>query len=166
MKDAPNTINFYQQLKALQGDYKSLSEKKETFASDIVALKDEMDNEYIADTPEKKEQYRKDIEAKTKELEEVTAKLDANIDAQYDVVARMQEIVLKAYGHDKGFKKYNVAKKADEEITVPIKCRILNLDILVHPFIMTKMRMQIMKIQWILTHFIQNLRPTQAVQTR
>ena len=121
MKDAPNTINFYQQLKALQGDYKSLSEKKETFASDIVALKDEMDNEYIADTPEKKEQYRKDIEAKTKELEEVTAKLDANIDAQYDVVARMQEIVLKAYGHDKGFKKYNVAKKADEEITVPIK---------------------------------------------
>ena len=121
VKDAPNTINFYQQLKALQGDYKSLSEKKETFASDIVALKDEMDNEYIADTPEKKEQYRKDIEAKTKELEEVTTKLDANIDAQYDVVSRMQEIVLKAYGHDKGFKKYNVAKKADEEITVPIK---------------------------------------------
>ncbi|EGS37859.1 hypothetical protein HMPREF9200_0167, partial [Veillonella sp. oral taxon 780 str. F0422] len=28
VKDAPNTINFYQQLKALQGDYKSLSEKK------------------------------------------------------------------------------------------------------------------------------------------
>ena len=121
VKDAPNTINFYQQLKALQGDYKSLSDKKEEFASDLATLKDEMDNEYIADTPEKKEQYRKDIEAKTKELEEVTAKLDANIDAQYDVVARMQEIVLKAYGHDKGFKKYNVAKKADEEITVPIK---------------------------------------------
>ena len=121
VKDAPNTINFYQQLKALQGDYKSLSDKKEEFASEIATLKDEMDNEYIADTPEKKEQYRKDIEAKTKELEEVTTKLDANIDAQYDVVSRMQEIVLKAYGHDKGFKKYNVAKKADEEITVPIK---------------------------------------------
>ena len=80
-----------------------------------------MDNEYIADTPEKKEQYRKDIEAKTKELEEVTTKLDANIEAQYGVVARMQEIAIKAYGKDKGFKKYNVAKKADEEITVPIK---------------------------------------------
>ena len=121
VKDAPNTINFYQQLKALQGDYKSLSDKKEEFASDIATLKDEMDNEYIADTPEKKEQYRKDIEAKTKELEEVTTKLDANIEAQYGVVARMQEIAIKAYGKDKGFKKYNVAKKADEEITVPIK---------------------------------------------
>ena len=121
VKDAPNTINFYQQLKALQGDYKSLSDKKEEFASDLATLKDEMDNEYIADTPEKKEQYRKDIEAKTKELEEVTTKLDANIEAQYGVVARMQEIAIKAYGKDKGFKKYNVAKKADEEITVPIK---------------------------------------------
>ena len=121
VKDAPNTINFYQQLKALQGDYKSLSDKKEEFASDIATLKDEMDNEYIADTPEKKEQYRKDIEAKTKEFEEVTTKLDANIEAQYGVVARMQEIAIKAYGKDKGFKKYNVAKKADEEITVPIK---------------------------------------------
>ena len=121
VKDAPNTINFYQQLKALQGDYKSLSDKKEEFASDIATLKDEMDNEYIADTPEKKEQYRKDIEAKTKELEEVTTKLDANIEAQYGVVARMQEIAIKSYGKDKGFKKYNVAKKADEEITVPIK---------------------------------------------
>ena len=47
MKDAPNTINFYQQLKALQGDYKSLSEKKETFASDIATLKEDMDNEYM-----------------------------------------------------------------------------------------------------------------------
>ena len=121
VKDAPNTINFYQQLKALQGDYKSLSDKKEEFASDLATLKDEMDNEYIADTPEKKAQYKKDIDAKTKELEEVTSKLDANIEAQYDVVSRMQEIALKAYGHDKGFKKYNVAKKADEEITVPIK---------------------------------------------
>ena len=121
VKDAPNTINFYQQLKALQGDYKSLNDKKEEFASDLATLKDEMDNEYIADTPEKKEQYRKDIEAKTKELEEVTTKLDANIEAQYGVVARMQEIAIKAYGKDKGFKKYNVAKKADEEITVPIK---------------------------------------------
>ena len=121
VKDAPNTINFYQQLKALQGDYKSLSDKKEEFASDIATLKDEMDNEYIADTPEKKEQYRKDIEAKTKELEEVTTKLDANIEAQYGVVAHMQEIAVKAYGHDKGFKKYNVAKKAEEEITIPIK---------------------------------------------
>ena len=121
VKDAPNTINFYQQLKALQGDYKSLSDKKEEFASDIATLKDEMDNEYIADTPEKKERYRKDIEAKTKELEEVTTKLDANIEAQYGVVARMQKIAIKAYGKDKGFKKYNVAKKADEEITVPIK---------------------------------------------
>ena len=121
VKDAPNTINFYQQLKALQGDYKSLSDKKEEFASDIATLKDEMDNEYIADTPEKKERYRKDIEAKTKELAEVTTKLDANIDAQYDVVARMQEIAVKAYGKDKGFKKYNVAKKVEEEITVPIK---------------------------------------------
>ena len=121
VKDAPNTINFYQQLKALQGDYKSLSDKKEEFASEIATLKDEMDNEYIADTPEKKEQYRKDIEAKTKELEEVTTKLDANIEAQYGVVARMQEIAIEAYGKDKGFKKYNVAKKADEEITVPIK---------------------------------------------
>ena len=121
VKDAPNTINFYQQLKALQGDYKSLSDKKEEFASDIATLKDEMDNEYIADTPEKKAQYKKDIDAKTKELEEVTTKLDANIDAQYGVVAHMQELAVKAYGHDKGFKKYNVAKKADEEITVPIK---------------------------------------------
>ena len=33
----------------------------------------------------------------------------------------MQEIAVKAYGHDKGFKKYNVAKKAEEEITIPIK---------------------------------------------
>ena len=121
VEDAPNTINFYQQLKALQGDYKSLSDKKETFASDLATLKDEMDNEYIADTPEKKEQYRKDIEAKTKELEEVSAKLDANIEAQYGVVAHMQELAVKAYGHDKGFKKYNVAKKAEEEITIPIK---------------------------------------------
>ena len=104
VKGAPNTINFYQQLKALQGDYKTLSEEKETFASDIATLKEDMDNEYIADTPEKKEQYRKDIEAKTKELEEVTTKLDANIDAQYDVVSRMQEIAVKAYGHDKDLK--------------------------------------------------------------
>ena len=121
VKDAPNTINFYQQLKALQGDYKSLSEKKETFASEIATLKDYMDNDYIADTPEKKAQYKKDIDAKTKELEEVTTKLDANIDAQYGVVAHMQELAVKAYGHDKGFKKYNVAKKAEEEITIPIK---------------------------------------------
>ncbi|EGS37860.1 hypothetical protein [Veillonella sp. oral taxon 780] len=80
-----------------------------------------MDNDYIADTPEKKAQYKKDIDAKTKELEEVTTKLDANIDAQYGVVAHMQELAVKAYGHDKGFKKYNVAKKAEEEITIPIK---------------------------------------------
>ena len=42
---------------------------------------------------------------KTKRTQKkLLTKLDANIDAQYGVVAHMQELAVKAYGHDKGLK--------------------------------------------------------------
>ena len=82
------------------------------------------------------------ISRQNKELEEVTTKLDANINAQYDVVSRMQEIAVKAYGHDKGFKKYNVAKKAEEEITIPIKMPEITYRLLVKKKAISMMMME------------------------
>ena len=121
VKDAPNTINYYQQLKALLGEYPTLLEKQTEVTDELNILKDELNNEYIATTEEIKAEYRKNIEAKTKELEEITSKLDANVDAQYDTVARMQDTIIKAYGGDKAFKTYDVPSGTWKEITIPIK---------------------------------------------
>ena len=127
VEDAPNTVNFYQQLKKLLGEYKELSAKKEEYTTELDSLKDDLaGNGWVTPTDEEKVELRAKIEAKTKELEEITTKWEANVDAQYGTLARMQDIVIKAYGNDKAFTTYDVATKKKKEITIPIKMPKLN----------------------------------------
>ena len=127
VKDAPNTVNFYQQLKKLLREYKELSAKKDDYTTELDSLKDDLaGNGWVTPTEEEKVELRAKIEAKTKELEEITTKWEANVDAQYGTLARMQDIVIKAYGNDKAFTTVDIATRTEKEITIPIKMPKLN----------------------------------------
>ena len=117
VENAPNTVNYYQQLKKLLGEYKELSEKKDTYEAELDGLKTDLEIE-TDDTA--KATLQAQIDAKTKELADSTNKVEASVDAMYDTLARMQDIILKAYGNDKAFTTYDVATGKKKEITIPI----------------------------------------------
>ena len=118
VKDAPNTINFYQQLKALLGEYKELSVKKDAYASELKTLHTQLESE-MDETA--KASLQNQIDKKNKELAEATTKVEARVDAMYDTLERMQNIIMKAYGNDKAFLTYDIGKKELKDITIDIK---------------------------------------------
>ena len=117
VEDAPNTVNYYQQLKKLLGEYKELSGKKDTYEAELDSLKTDLAN---APNDTAKATLQAQIDAKTKELADSTSKVEASVDAMYDTLARMQETILKAYGNDKAFTTYERGKKEPKDKTINI----------------------------------------------
>ena len=104
--DAGDKINFYQQLKALrdkesalEGEVKDLKQKIDDLNSDIwwKEFVDELPGDQLAP-------LKADLANLQAQLSEVEARVAKEREplraAQFDVVRRMQEIVVKAYGPD------------------------------------------------------------------